>query len=207
MGQLAQFLKEGNDKYTEDLSLMTPMVIAPGRFNPPHLGHKLIVDKLIALGEELNAEPVILIIDSGKTGPKNPLTGEVRKSFLSKMFPDIRMEAFKNPYDAVQQLALREKMIPVGGVTGADRGDSYKEMVGRVFGESVGDRYKSVVIHRNPDADNDIAGISATKARQAAVDGDVSKFRAMTGLEDEDARTLIDLLVKGMSDGEQSVQS
>ena len=205
MGALAEFLKEGDEKFG-DLSLLKPIVIAPGRFNPPHLGHKLIVDKLVALGEELNAEPVILIIDSGKTGPKNPLTGDVRKQYLSKMFPNIRMEVFKNPFEAVEQLALSEKLVPVGGVTGADRGDNYKGMVGRVFGEGIGGQYRSVVIHRNPDAEQDIAGISATKARQAAVEGDVPKFRAMTGLEDQEARTLIDLLVKGMSNGEQSVQ-
>jgi nicotinamide mononucleotide adenylyltransferase len=207
VGKLADFLKEGAERYG-DLSELKPAVIAPGRFNPPHRGHKLIVDKLVALGEELGAEPVVLIIDSGKTGPKNPLPGIVRRQFLSKMFPGVTMRIYKNAFEAVEQLALNEKLIPVGGVAGADRGDDYKDMVGRMFGESVAEQYQSVVLHRNPDADyDDITGISATKARQAAVDGDIVRFRAMTGLEDHDARALIELLIKGMNDGEQSIQS
>ncbi len=205
MNKLAKFIEEA-DK-VKDFSEHTPIVIAPGRFNPPHRGHKLVIDKLVTLGEKLDAQPVVLIIDSGKYGPKNPLTGQVRKAYLEKMFPEMRYEVYKNPYEAVADLAETEKLVPVGGVAGADRGDNYKGMVGRIFGEQIMNKYQSEVLYRDPDADNsDIKGISATRAREAAMKGDVAAFRAMTGLDESDSRTLIKLLVDGMeTDGVQSI--
>ena len=198
MKSLSQFIAEADE--IKDFSEHEPIVIAPGRFNPPHRGHKLVIDKLVALGEELGAQPVVLIIDSGKYGPKNPLTGDVRKEYLQKMFPEMRFEVYKNPYEAVEQLSEKEKLIPVGGVAGEDRGNNYKGMVGRIFGEQIMNEYHSEVLHRDPDADiADIKGISGTKAREAALEGDVPAFRAMTGLIDRDARDLMKLLVDGMN--------
>ena len=205
MNKLSEFIAE-SDKIKDYLE-HKPIVIAPGRFNPPHRGHKLVIDKLVELGEKLEAQPVVLVIDSGKYGPKNPLTGSVRKAYLEKMFPEMRFEVYKNPYEAVEQLSETEKLIPVGGVAGADRGNNYKGMVGRIFGEQIMNEYHSEVLYRDPDADSsDIRGISATKAREAAMEGDVAAFRAMTGLDDEDSRNLIKLLVDGMElDGEQPI--
>ena len=194
----------GSDALTNTTN-HSPIVIAPGRFNPPHRGHKLVIDKLNELAERLTADPVVLIIDSGKYGPKNPLTGEVRKEYLQKMFPEMRFEIYKNPYEAVVDLAEKEHLIPVGGVAGADRGDNYKGMIGRIFGENAKQQYLSEVLHRDPDSDDEeIKGISATKARNAAMENDVGSFRAMTGFEDADARRLMKLLVDGMhADGNE----
>lgn len=205
MNRFIEFIAE-SDKI-KDYSEHKPIVIAPGRFNPPHRGHKLVIDKLVELGEKLEAQPVVLVIDSGKYGPKNPLKGSVRKVYLEKMFPEMRFEVYKNPYEAVEHLSETEKLIPVGGVAGADRGSNYKGMVGRIFGEQIMNEYHSEVLYRDPDADSsDIKGISATKAREAAMEGDVAAFRAMTGLDDEDSRKLIKLLVDGMElDGEQPI--
>ena len=205
MKSFTQFVAEADE--IKDFTEHKPIVIAPGRFNPPHRGHKLVIDKLVTLGERLEADPVVLIIDSGKYGPKNPLSGDVRKSYLQKMFPEMRFEVYKNPYEAVAELSEQEKLIPVGGVAGEDRSNNYKGMVGRIFGEQIMNEYQSEVLHRVPDAEvNDIKGISGTRAREAALEGDVPAFRAMTGLEDKDARDLMTLLVDGMdTDGVQSI--
>lgn len=197
VNKIFEFLLE-NDKF-RDASRYAPIVIAPGRFNPPHRGHKLIIDKLVALSEKLDAQPVVLIIDSGKYGPKNPLSGEVRKEYLQKMFPEIRFEVFKNAFEAVIELAQKDRLVPIGGVAGRDRGNAYKGMISQIFGDDIGKRYLSEVIHRDPDSDSaDIKGISATRARQAATEGDVAAFKAMTGFADEEAKALMKLLVDGM---------
>lgn len=184
----------------EDIEDFNQIVISPGRFNPPHRGHKVMIDNLVELGKELNAEPVVLIIDSGKRNEKNPLSGETRKRYLQKMFPRVRFEIFKNPYEAVFTLADQNKEVPVGGVAGADRGNAYKQMVGRIFGDDVKEKYVSKILYRDPDATDDVAGASATKARQAAKNNDVEKFRALTGLNASEAKKLMDELVKGMSE-------
>lgn len=176
-----------------DVSKFKKIVIAPGRFNPPHRGHKLMIDSLIELGEKLDAEPVVIIADSKKYGPRNPLTGDIRKKYLSKMFPGVRIEISRNPYDAVHEMAQKNKELPVGGVTGSDRGAAYAKMVKKLFGT----KFQTKILHRDPDS-KDIAGVSSTKARQAAENDDVVKFRALTGLEDNEARALMKQLAKGM---------
>ena len=199
MNKTFKFLLE-NEK-TKDLSSFKPAVIAPGRFNPPHRGHKLVIDKLVALSEKLNAEPVVLIIDSGKYSSKNPLSGDVRKQYLQKMFPEMRFEVFENAFEAVVQLAEDYQLIPIGGVASQDRGNSYKAMISQIFGKGIGNTYLAEVLYRDVDSDVDIVGISGTKARQAAMEGDVAAFRAMTGFADDDARSLMKLLVDGMESG------
>lgn len=189
--KFADFLTESN---TTDWREMQHAVIAPGRFNPPHLGHKLLLDTLSKLGESLNATPVVIIVDAGKYDSRNPLTGETRKTYLSKMFPKMRYMIAHNPYEAVERLGSEFGMVPVGGVTGSDRADNYKKMVGRVYDEDLAKQYHAEILHRDPDSHEDVAGISATKVRQAAAEGSVSKVRAMTGLGMDDAKEMIRLM-------------
>ena len=174
----------------------SPIVIAPGRYNPPHRGHRLLVSKLIKLGEKLDAEPVLLVIDSGKRNKSNPLSGEVRKEYLCKMFPDVNITIAKNPYEAVYELYTNHHKYPIGGVTGSDRADSYKKMIGRIFGPVLENQFFAEILHRDPDAD-DISGISATGVRQAALCEDEARVRGLTGLNHKDAIQLIEQIKQG----------
>ena len=197
MFTLQSYIAEA-EKEPIDVSGHEPVVIAPGRFNPPHMGHKLMIDKLIQLGKRLGAKPVVVIVDSGKYDARNPLPGEVRQQYLQKMFPMVDFVIKKNPYFAVYDLHAERNQVPVGGVTGADRADSYKKMVGRIFGPEVENNYQAEVLHRDPDAEGDVAGASATKAREAAANNDEAAFRAITGLGHEDAVQLMAQVRKGM---------
>lgn len=181
-----------------DTSNSQPVVIAPGRFNPPTRGHQLMIKELIALGQQLNAKPVIIVVDSGKRDERNPLSGTDRAAAIEKMFPAIDIHIAKNPYAAVFDLHDQHNLVPVGGVTGADRADSYKGMIGRIFGPEEMERYEAKILHRDPDAVDDVAGVSGTKARNAAAEGDEGSFRAMTGLEHKDAIELMAKIRKGM---------
>ena len=181
-----------------DTSNDQPVVIAPGRFNPPTRGHQLMIRELIALGQRLQAKPVIIVVDSGKYDERNPLTGEVRREYLRKMFPAVDIHIAKNPYEAVFDLHDKHNEVPVGGVTGADRAKSYKGMIGRIFGPEEEERYEAQVLHRDPDSNDDVAGVSGTKARQAAADNNEGAFRAMTGLGHDDALQLMSQIRKGL---------
>ncbi len=186
------------EKEVLDTTNDQPVVIAPGRFNPPTRGHHLMIRELVELGQRLNAKPVVIVVDSGKYNERNPLTGEVRKQVLQKMFPGIDIHIAKNPYEAVYDLHDKHQEVPVGGVTGADRADSYKKMIGRIFGSAEEEQYQAKVLHRDPDSDNDVAGVSGTKAREAASRNDEGSFRAMTGLDHDDAVALMAQIRKGM---------
>lgn len=190
---LKTFLKESVvdlDKVQE----LQHVVIAPGRFNPPHSGHKFMVEKLLMLGDELNAVPKILIIDSGKRDDKNPLTGEERQYYLNVMFPYVECIIAQNAYDAIIKL-YELGCVPIGGVVGQDRADSYKQLIGRVFSEDQKEQYKDVVLDRDPEVD-DVIGISATKVREAVKEDDKVKFRVMVDLDTDHANELFNLLHK-----------
>lgn len=185
-----QFLTEEVAFSPDDVAKMKPVVISPGRFNPPHLGHKLMVNNLIKLGKQKDATPVVIVVDSGKRDAKNPLSGDIRKMYLEKMFPQLTIVIAKNPYDAVHQMG-EEGMVPVGGVTGSDRADSYKKMVGRIFGKEVEENYTTSILQRDPDAEGDVKGISASKVRSAIANHDKARVMAMTGLSSHEAAELM----------------
>lgn len=191
------FLQEQAELTKDDIAKRKRVVISPGRFNPPHLGHKLMVTKLLELAKKKDAEPYIIVVDSGKRDEKNPLDGETRVTYLRKMFPKVNIVVAKNPYDAVEML-MEKGFVPAGGVTGSDRADSYKKMVGRIFGKEVQDEYEAKILARDPDADG-VTGISASKVRAAAKAGETNKVRAMTGLNNDEA---VDLIKKITAAGE-----
>jgi hypothetical protein len=142
----------------------------------------------------LGAIPKVLIIDSGKQDEKNPLTGEERKHYLNKMFPYIECIIAQNAYEAI--ITLYEMgFVPVGGVVGQDRADSYKQLIGRIYSEEQKNQYKDVVLDRDPEVD-DVIGISATKVRNAVKENNKAKFRVMVDLDMESANELFNLLHK-----------
>ena len=192
---LTNFISESTEDV--DTTDMKKIVIAPGRFNPPHRGHKSMFETLSSVSEQLNAIPVIIIVDSGKYDERNPLTGSVREEYINKMYPDVITVIAKNPYDAV--VGLHDVgFIPVGGVCGKDRADSYKQMIGRIFGESIKDQYHDEILKRDPESD-DIAGISASKVRESVKDGNRAAFRTMVDLPREDANALFNLIEIGFN--------
>lgn len=197
MLKLKTFITE-SEKEPIDTSEHKPAVIAPGRYNPMHIGHKLMISRLIALGQQLQATPVIIIVDSGKYNERNPLTGAIREKYLQKLFPNIKIIIAKNAYFAVEKLHKNEKMVPVGSVTGADRADSYKKMIGRIFGSDVEQQFRADIIHRDPESEDGVVGASGTRAREAAKKGDEGAFRALTGFNHDDSIELMELIKKGM---------
>lgn len=179
-----------------DTSEMKKIVIAPGRWNPPHRGHNLLVRKLIALGEKLKAEPVIIVVDSGKHNERNPLGGKTRCKYLAEMFPCIDMVIAPNAYEAVVLLKDQGK-VPVGGVSGSDRANTYKGMVNRVFQKEM--EYVTEVLIRDPESD-DTNGVSSTKVRQAVCEGNFPRFKSMVGLKNRaTAVELYEDLRKGLN--------
>lgn len=173
---------------------LEPVVILPGRFQPPTVGHRLGFTKLLDLSEKLNAKPVILIIDSQKYDARNPLTGEMRHQYLSKMYPEFQYSIGRNAYELIETLYKENNQVPIGGVTGGDRGDTYKGLIGRIFGNKASELYENIVIHRDPDSLNEIIGATATKAREAALIENEPEFRALTGLNHEDGVELMRLI-------------
>ncbi len=149
------------------------VVMAPGRFQPPHGGHEAMIKQLVSFGRKMKAEPVILVVSGSKQSDKNPLAGGVRVQALRSVFKGMMVIEAKNPFAAVEEL-YKKKMVPVGIVAGSDRASDYKR-VGDFY--QISD-FKTDALKRDPDAEG-IASFSATRVRERVADNDLEGFLKM----------------------------
>ena len=152
------------------------VVFTFGRFNPPTIGHEKLVQKVMDVATHANADHVIYLSQTHKP-KKDPLSWKDKTSLFKKMFPEANVGTnteVKNPYSAL--LTLGEKYDNVIMVVGADRADQFdKEM--RQYLDEYGIKNFTVVNagFRDPDAEG-VEGMSASKARALAVEGDFKGF-------------------------------
>ena len=145
-----------------------------GRFNPPTIGHKVLIDNLIKTSHEHHADAYVFAT-STQDEKKNPLRVEEKVEILKMMYPDP---------DTVRIINTTEKgckSIPV--VLSALRRVGYEDLTLVAGSDRVPDfqgKFKGLAVvpggERDPDAD-DATGMSATIARTAAMQGDVEKFK------------------------------
>ena len=165
--ELAQPLTEaGNDT----------VVFTFGRFNPPTIGHEKLVQKVLNVANKANADHVIYLSQTHKPG-KDPLSWKDKTSLFKKMFPDANVSnnaEVKNPYGALASLG--ETYDNVIMVVGADRANQFDTEM-RKYLDEYGIKNFQVVDagFRDPDAEG-VEGMSASKARSLAVDGNFKGF-------------------------------
>ena len=111
------------------------VVFAFGRMNPPTIGHKVVVDKVLSEAAAKGADHFIFVSKTQDT-KKNPLSQKSKIDYLKKLFPKVKFPFGKstNPFDTVLYLCeLGYKNIYV--VTGSDHVAEYnriKEYKGKV---------------------------------------------------------------------------
>lgn len=138
-----------------------------GRFNPPTTGHRAIINKMIQDARKRNADPYIVLTHTQDT-KKNPLSVEEKKKIMSILYPSVTIWATSKkeptPIDIVKRLK-NKKYTDIRMMVGSDRAKSF-DWVG-IPVNSGGQR------NNQPGA----SGMSATKARRAAVTGNARAFR------------------------------
>jgi hypothetical protein len=94
------------------------VVLACGKFNPPNVGHELIVKAVKALAEQRSADHVIYA-STVSDAKKNPLLVEKKLQYLNLIFPKTNfVESEKNLVDIVK--SLKESYSNIILVTGAE---------------------------------------------------------------------------------------
>lgn len=152
-------------------------IVSFGRMNPPTIGHMKLMKKLIELGKQHNAQP-LLFLSHSQDKKKNPLTYEDKYKIVSQSVPTglkvVKSEA-KTVFDVLKsaQKLGATKIIMVAGsdrVTEFERFGKYKDEIGIT-------EYKVVSAgERDPDSEG-VEGMSATKMRQLAKDGKYEEFK------------------------------
>lgn len=141
-----------------------------GRLNPPTRGHGVLISKLKETASRLGARPILYIVDgekSSKDKAKNPLTADQRLVVARKLFPGITVDVVSSAYEALEVLDL-QGLTPKAWIAGSDRASNYRKLV-------ASENLDCEVFEVDREA-GEADGVSATAARQAALDGNMIEF-------------------------------
>jgi nicotinic acid mononucleotide adenylyltransferase len=152
----------------------TTAVMAFGRMNPPTIGHAKLVDAVVSQG----GDPYIFLSQSQK--PKtDPLAFEDKLRYAKFFFPNVTIgnPEVKTIIQALQKVAALGYANLIY-VAGSDRVASFEKLLNEYNGKEY--NFKSIKVvsagERDPDADG-AEGMSASKMRAAAAEGDLESFK------------------------------
>ena len=140
---------------------MQSVVFTYGRFNPPHKGHRVMIEQVIETARRTNKTPIIVVSHSVGNA-KNPLPVENKVRILKRWFPNVTIIASSKDR-TIAKIAQNFNKNSVM-IVGANRENAFKFL-----------NFKKVAIPRTPNAP------SATMARAAALAGNTKAFKNMTG--------------------------
>ena len=188
--------EKGAPEQTEDLTIVF------GRFNPPTTGH----EKLLQMAKKTAAGGSLKIYPSRTQDPKkNPLDPDMKASYMRKMFPEFEEEIINDPemksiFD-VLTTAAEDGFKNVNIVVGSDRQSEFESLAQKYNGELYNfDLIRTISAGvRDADAPG-LEGMSASKLRKAASEGDYKSFRSVTPkkFDDADAMALFNATRQGM---------
>jgi hypothetical protein len=178
------------------------IVFAFGRFQPPTIGHELLITSVKHTAEQQGADHAIYVSKT-QDSKSNPLSVEQKISYLRKMFPGVNFVAcdatVRTPIEAAKSLNGKYQELIM--VAGSDRVANFEKLLNDYNGKEYQYAMLRVVSagERDPDAD-DATGMSGTKMRAAAVANDLQTF--MQGLpgtiSEKDAMNLMELIKQGL---------
>jgi len=188
-----KFLTEAKDKGA---------VFTFGRFNPPTTGHGKLVDKL---KKEAKGYEVLLFSSHSNDKLKNPLSHKDKIKYLRKFFGRIVVDAdARTVFDIANELQTNG-YNKVRMVVGSDRVKEFEILLNKYNGVKARHGYykfESIEVvsagERDPDAD-DVSGMSASKMRAYAEQGDYENFKlGVPSRNNKDKEQLYKDIRKGM---------
>ena len=175
-----------------------------GRFNPPTVGHERLIEKVAKEAKSSGGE--YRIYPSRSEDPKkNPLDAGTKIKYMRLAYPDHANAIVDNPdmrtiFDVLTALDT-DGYSSVNIVVGGDRVSEFNSLAQKYNGDLYTFEEIKVVSAggRDPDSEG-IEGMSASKMRKAAVEGDFDTFDQgiPEGLSKKDRDTLYLLLRQAM---------
>jgi hypothetical protein len=156
------------------------VVVVFGRFNPPTVGHEKLLKRAAKEAEKRGYE-LRIYPSRSQDAKKNPLTPQMKISYMRQMFPDYAdsiiddkgSKTIFNVLTGSNEEGHKNMIIMVG----ADRLSEFQGLSHKYNGELYNYDQLEVVSagDRDPDSD-DVTGMSASKLRLAAAEGNFVKF-------------------------------
>ena len=157
-----------------------------GRFNPPTTGHEKLIDALAREQKKNPGAPMYVFPSHSNDPKKNPLPHALKVAYMKKMFrkyaKNITVSSARNVFEVATFLHNKGHRAVVM-VVGSDRVDEFDRLLNQYNGVQGRHGYYGfdnieVVSagERDPDAEG-VEGMSASKMRAAAVEGDYDSFK------------------------------
>ena len=166
-----------------------------GRFNPPTTGHEKLIDALAREQKKNPGAPMYVFPSHSNDPKKNPLPHALKVAYMKKMFrkyaKNITVSSARNVFEVATFLHNKGHRAVVM-VVGSDRVAEFDRLLNEYNGVQGRHGYYGfdnieVVSagERDPDAEG-VEGMSASKMRAAAVEGDYESFKQglPTGFKD-----------------------
>ena len=178
-----------------------------GRMNPPTTGHEKLMNEL---SKKSGRNPYRVYLTQSMASKKNPLDYNFKVKTVRKFFPKharqvILDKKVKSVFDAVTKL-YNEGYKNINMVVGSDRVNEFQTLLNKYNGvKSRHGLYNFNKINvvsageRDPDAD-DVSGMSASKMRKIASDGNFTQFSQglPRNVSNSDAKRVYNEVRKGM---------
>ena len=178
------------------------LTIAFGRFNPPTTGHEKLLDTVASSSDDGD---YIIVPSRTQDKKKNPLDADTKVSIMRQMYPNHSEKIVNDPANrTIFDVLKKAHMDGYAGVRIIGGGDRVKEFE-KLSGDYNGKLYAFDNLEvrsagdRDPDSD-DVSGMSASKQRQAAAEGDFATFRkgVPASMNNKQARELYNTLRAAM---------
>ena len=157
------------------------LTIAFGRFNPPTVGHQQLMD-VAAQSAESDGGDYLIYPSRSQDKKKNPLDPDTKISYMRQMFPAhseriVNDNANKTIFDVLKK-AHNDGYTNVRIVGGSDRVKEFEKLSNNYNGQLYA--FDAIEVVSSGDIDPDakgVEGMSSSRMRLAAAEGDFRKFR------------------------------
>ena len=178
-----------------------------GRFNPPTTGHEKLIDALARESKKVSGSKMYVFASHSQDPKKNPLPYPKKIAYMKKMFPKYKSNITTAKQRNVFEIAtfLHDKgHRAVVMVVGSDRVDEFDRLLNQYNGVKGRHGYygfDSIEVvsagERDPDAEG-VEGMSASKMRAAAAEGEFDQFKQGLPSGFKDAKKLFRDVLAGM---------
>lgn len=202
VGRSLEMSSENSSQLSEKVG--SAVVLSFGRLNPPTTGHQKLSDKIKSVAKSKRAD-AHLYMSHSQDKKKNPLSYDDKVRFAKKAFgPIVKKSKARTIMQVLAELDGQYDSVYV--VVGSDRVSEFEKLVKKYNGQDYNFDVLEVISagERDPDAEG-VEGMSASKLRGLAVEGDFESFRkgVPSKLSERDAKKMYDTIRSNMGINEE----
>ncbi|HEY6435208.1 MAG TPA: hypothetical protein VIY47_01345 [Ignavibacteriaceae bacterium] len=170
---------------------MNSIIFTFCRANPPTRGHERLISKVVETARNLNADHAVYLSHTHKS-PTDPLDWKFKRRVCEAAFPGVNIskdERIRNPFHALEHFAGLYENVTL--VVGSDRIEEFKNGMTK-YVEAYGYNFNIVSAGDRIAESRGIAGLSSSKLKKYAAEGNMEKFFAgLPSLLNENIKELV----------------